>query len=79
MNRAPGRDSVRPHQTGHHFRIGSISVSLGSDLKEALDDFASLYSGCRGRGAAGDQTIQMEVRTGRRSRLGRPRFSKREF
>jgi HprK-related kinase A len=56
------------------FRIGSVGISVTSELDEALEDLAVLYGdGCESR-AGSDPTIQMEVRKGRRSLLGGRRY-----
>jgi HprK-related kinase A len=48
---------------------------VDSALDEALEDLAVLYGGTDDSPAASTPTIQMEVRTGRRSPLGRRRYS----
>lgn len=47
------------------FGIGSIRVSLDSDLGEVLEDFTALYGACRTNDLSGEQTIRMRVRAHR--------------
>ena len=54
-------------------QIGGIRVSVQSDTDELLEDFGSLYSGCRAGGLSSDRTIQMKVTRRRRTPLGRMR------
>jgi len=51
-------------------KIGEVSVSLCSDLKQMLDDFACIYPPERSDSAP-DQIIHIEVRKSGRSRIGR--------
>ncbi len=53
-----------------HRRIGRISVSLGSDLKQILEDFAAIYP-LESPEEAAAQTIRIDVRRSGRSRTGR--------
>lgn len=69
------RDTLGPNDTGIHFRIGEVNVSLKSDLKEVLEDFDVLYGGFRSGGAAGKRSIQIQVSANKRSRLGGRRYA----
>ncbi|MFQ5810908.1 MAG: hypothetical protein ACE5JM_14925, partial [Armatimonadota bacterium] len=75
MNPAARRDTLRLDDAGVHFLIGDISVSVRSELEEALEDFTILYSVYRGSCAAADRTIHMEVRAGKRWPLGGRRYA----
>jgi HprK-related kinase A len=72
--------SAHPHSTLSaaeapiHVRIGDIDVSLRSEFDEVAEDFAALYRGCRRDEPPCDETIRMEVRSGKRSILGRQRY-----
>ena len=57
------------------YRIGEFDVSVRSDLRQALDDFAALYPGCGPTRARGDRVIRMEVRKNRRALPGSKRYS----
>jgi len=54
--------------------IGDFGVTLRSDSQRVLDDFASLYPPASGDDYKSDRTINIEVREGRRSRIGRRLF-----
>jgi HprK-related kinase A len=75
MIAARGRDTLRPDDTCLRFRIGSISISVRSELAEVLEDFGVLYSGCRGSGTAPDRAIHMEVRASKRWAIDGGRYA----
>lgn len=56
------------------FQIGDIHVSVQSDTDEFLEDFGSLYSGCRAGRLSSDRTVRMKVTSRRRTALGRKRY-----
>jgi HprK-related kinase A len=56
------------------YRIGEIDVALRSELDDVLEDFSTLYRGCRPGFRDGHQTIRVDVATTRRSPWRRRRY-----
>jgi len=56
------------------FRIGEIDVAVQSDLGDVLEDFTSLYRGCRPSCPDEGDTIQVMVKTTRRSWVSPRRY-----
>lgn len=54
-----------------HFRIGGFPITLRSDLKQILQDFALIYPPQPGDTPASQDTVRIEVQRLGRSRLGR--------
>jgi len=75
MSPAHNGDTRRLQDNRIRFRIGSVGVSVTSELEEALEDLAALYGDSREDCASSDPIINIEVRTGRRSPLGRRRYA----
>ena len=74
----PGKREAYPPPNGRwvvRSSIGDVTVSLHSDLKQVVDDFARLYPPHQQDAGTKDREIRMEVRRSGRSRIGRRLYS----